>query len=204
MSVNLFCAREVSYFHTLTVGCQIEPERKNLTSLCLLSFASLCFQMFGNLSDYMQMNRLCKSMLFKMVVHKCNFLLQFLLKMNINFIATKACSSDNSAYKSIIHHLYIFLTSGSIAELLKCLNNNNNNKQFSIPLRQIFTSKKWLHQSGSGILSVNKINTSSGLADTNKDRKHAKHQNIKTPDVQIYTKERKQYIKVNIYKLKLQ
>ena len=26
--------------------------------------------------------------------------------------------------------------------------NNNNNKQFSIPLRQIFTSKKWLHQSG--------------------------------------------------------
>ena len=122
MSVNLFCASEVSYFHTLMVGCQIEPERKDLTSLCLLSFASLCFQMFGNLSDYMQMNRLCKSMSFKMVVHKCNFLLQFLLKMNINFIATKACSSDNSAYKSIIHHLYIFLTSRSIAELLKCLN----------------------------------------------------------------------------------
>ena len=68
---------------------------------------------------------------------------------------------------------------------------NNNNKQFSIPLRQIFTSKKWLHQSGSGIISVNKINTGSGLADTNKDRKHAKHQNIKTPDVQTYTKERK-------------
>ena len=81
---------------------------------------------------------------------------------------------------------------------------NNNNKQFSIPLRQIFTSKKWLHQSGSGIISVNKINTSSGLADTNKDRKHAKHQNIKTPNVQTYTKERKQNIKVNIYKLKLQ
>ena len=129
------------------------------------------------------MNRLCKSMLFKMVVHKCNFLLQFLLKMNINFIATKACSSDNSAYKSIIHHLYIFLTSRSIAELLKCLNNNNNNKQFSIPLRQIFTSKKWLHQSGSGILSVNKINTSSGLADRNKDRKHAKHQNSRCTNI---------------------
>ena len=62
----------------------------------------------------------------------------------------------------------------------------------------------WLHQSGSGIISVNKINTSSGLADTNKDRKHALHQNIKTLDVQTYTKERKQNIKVNIYKLKLQ
>ena len=29
-------------------------------------------------------------------------------------------------------------------------------------------------------------------------------QNIKTPNVQTYTKERKQNIKVNIYKLKLQ
>ena len=80
-------------------------------------------------------------------------------------------------------------------------NNNNNNKQVSIPLRQIITSKKWLHQSGTGIISVNKINISSGLADTNKDKKH---QNIKTPNVQTYTKERKQNIKVNIYKLKLQ
>ena len=69
-------------------------------------------------------------------------------------------------------HLYIFFF---ITAFTKPANNNNNNKQFSIPLRQIFTSKKWLHQSGSGIISVNKINTSSGLADTNKDRKHAKH-----------------------------
>ena len=55
--------------------------------------------------------------------------------------------------------------------------NKNNNKQVSIPLRQIITSKKWLHQSGSGIISVNKINTSLGFIDTNKDKKHAKHQN---------------------------
>ena len=51
----------------------------------------------------------------------------------------------------------------------------NNNKQVSIPLRQIITSKKWLHQSGSRIISANKINTNLGLVDTNKDKKHAKH-----------------------------
>ena len=85
--------------------------------------------------------------------------------------------------------------------LFQAYSNNNNNKQFSIPLRQIFTSKKWLHQSGSGIISVNKINTSSGLADTNKDKKHAKHQNSRCTN--IY-KRKKQNIKVNIYKLKLQ
>ena len=75
-------------------------------------------------------------------------------------------------------------------------NNNNNNKQFSIPLRQIFTSKKWLHQSGSGIISVNKINTSSGLADTNKDRKHAKHQNSKCTNIykRKKTKHKSKYI----------
>ena len=74
--------------------------------------------------------------------------------------------------------------------------NNNNNKQFSIPLRQIFTSKKWLHQSGSGIISVNKINTSSGLADTNKDRKHAKHQNSKCTNIykRKKTKHKSKYI----------
>ena len=55
--------------------------------------------------------------------------------------------------------------------------------KFFIPLRQIITSKKWLHQSGSGIISVNKINTSSGLADTNKDKKHAKHQNSKCTNI---------------------
>ena len=75
-------------------------------------------------------------------------------------------------------------------------NNNNNNKQFSIPLRQIFTSKKWLHQSGSGIISVNKINTSSGLADTNKDKKHAKHQNYKCTNIykRKKTKHKSKYI----------
>ena len=82
---------------------------------------------------------------------------------------------------------------------VKCVhlfNNNNNNKQFSIPLRQIFTSKKWLHQSGSGIISFNKINTSSGLADTNKDRKHAKHQNYKCTNIykRKKTKHKSKYI----------
>ena len=43
-------------------------------------------------------------------------------------------------------------------------------KQVSILLRQIITSKKWLHQSGSKSKSVNKINTSLGLVDTNKDK----------------------------------
>ena len=59
----------------------------------------------------------------------------------------------------------------------------NNNKQVSIPLRQIITSKKWLHQSGSGIINVNKITTSLGLADTNKDKKHAKHQNCRCTNI---------------------
>ena len=71
---------------------------------------------------------------------------------------------------------------------------NNNNKQVSIPLRQIITSKKWLHQSSSTIISVNKINTSLSLVDTNKDKKHAKHQNSKCKNT-VYTKERKQNIK---------
>ena len=73
---------------------------------------------------------------------------------------------------------------------------NNNNKQFSILLRQIFTLKKWLHQSGSGIISVNKINISSGLANTNKDRKHAKHQNSRCTNIykRKKTKHKSKYI----------
>ena len=42
----------------------------------------------------MQRNRLSKSLSSKMLVHKCNFLLQLLLKVNANFynvIATKTC-----------------------------------------------------------------------------------------------------------------
>ena len=53
------------------------------------------------------MNRLSKSMSFMMVLHKCNFLLQFLLKIKANFpnfTATKICPIDNSANKSIINH----------------------------------------------------------------------------------------------------
>ena len=56
----------------------------------------------------------------------------------------------------------------------------------------MITSKMWLHQSGSKNKSVNEINTGLDLVDTNKDKKM---QNIKTPNVQIYTKETKQSIK---------
>ena len=64
------------------------------------------------------------------------------------------------------------------------------------------TSKKWLHQSGSKNKSVNKINISLSLVDTNKDKKHAKHQNSKCTN--IYKRKKTKHKKVNIYKLNLQ
>ena len=64
-----------------------------------------------------------------------------------------------------------------------CVNNNNNNKQVSIPLRQIITLKKWLYQGGSKNKSVDRINISLGLVDTNKDKKRAKHQDSKCTNI---------------------
>ena len=64
-----------------------------------------------------------------------------------------------------------------------CVNNNNNNKQVSIPLRQIIILKKWLYQGGSKNKSVDRINISLGLVDTNKDKKHAKHQDSKCTNI---------------------
>ena len=72
-------------------------------------------------------------------------------------------------------------------------NNNSVIIKVSVPLRQIITSK-WLDQSSSKSKSANKINTSLGLVDTNKDEKHAKHQNSKCTTT-VYTKETKQNIK---------
>ena len=79
---------------------------------------------------------------------------------------------------------------------------NNNNKQVSIVLRQIITSKMWLHQSSSKYKSVNKINAGLGLVDTNKDKKHAKHQSSKCEN--IYKRKKTKHKKANIHKLKLQ
>ena len=58
--------------------------------------------MYGNIWDYMQMNHLSKSMLFKMLVYKCNFLLEFLLKINANF-SQFYCNKN-------LHYLYIVKT----------------------------------------------------------------------------------------------
>ena len=41
--------------------------------------------MFGNIYDYIQINHCSRSLSFKMLVHKCNFLLQLLLKINATF-----------------------------------------------------------------------------------------------------------------------
>ena len=58
--------------------------------------------MYGNIWDYMQMNHLSKSMSFKMLVYKCNFLLKFLLKINANF-SQFYCNKN-------LHYLYIVKT----------------------------------------------------------------------------------------------
>ena len=65
----------------------------------LLAYYANCWQkiaispqvMFGNIQHYMKINRLSKSLFFKMLVHKYNFLLHILLKLmhtSHDFIAT--------------------------------------------------------------------------------------------------------------------
>ena len=53
----------------------------------------------------------------------------------------------------------------------------------------------WLYQSISKNKSDNKINTGLGLVDTNKDKKHAKHQNSKCKN--IYKRKKTKHNKVN-------
>ena len=55
--------------------------------------------------------------------------------------------------------------------------------------------KMWLYQSISKNKSDNKINTGLGLVDTNKDKKHAKHQNSKCKN--IYKRKKTKHNKVN-------